>query len=57
MFLHLVLVNEFDNNGPFEWSDLKRDGMAVIQRIALTDYVVPKAATFNLIGVSKLNIS
>lgn len=47
MFLHIVLVND---HGPFEWRHLKREGITVVQRIALTEYSVPKAATFNLLG-------
>lgn len=47
MFLHIVLVND---HGLFEWRHLKREGITVVQRIALTEYMVPKAATFNLLG-------
>lgn len=48
MFLHVVLINDFGK--PFEWSDLKREGMTVMQRFSLTEYAIPKAATFNLLG-------
>lgn len=47
MFLHIVLVND---HGPFEWRHLKREGITVVQRIALTEYTMPRAATFNLLG-------
>lgn len=47
MFLHVVLASD---NGPLEWQHLQRDGLTVVQRVALTDYMVPKAATFNLLG-------
>lgn len=47
LFLHVILASD---NGPVEWKQLQRDGPTVIQRIALTDYVVPKAAAFNLLG-------
>lgn len=46
MFLHIVLVND---HGPFEWQHLKREGLTVVQRIALTEYIQPKPATFNLL--------
>lgn len=47
LFLHVVLA---DTNGLVEWKRLQRDGPTVIQRIALTDYMVPKAKAFNLLG-------
>lgn len=46
MFLHLVVIND---HGPFEWQHLKREGLTVVQRIALTEYIQPKPATFNLL--------
>lgn len=47
LFLHVILA---DNDGPLDWRRLQRDGPTVIQRIALTDYMVPKAKAFNLLG-------
>lgn len=47
MFLHIVLVNDL---GKFEWHHLNREGITVVQRIPLTEYIVPKAATFNLLS-------
>lgn len=46
MFLHMVLVND---HGPFDWQNLKREGLTVVQRIALTEYIQPKPTTFNLL--------
>lgn len=48
MFLHLVLVN--DIGVEFEWRNLKREGLTVMQRIQLTEYMVPRPATFNLLN-------
>lgn len=47
MFLHVVLASD---NGQVEWKHLQRDGLTVVQRVALTDYMIPKASTFNLLG-------
>lgn len=47
LYLHVVLA---DNRGTIQWADLQRDGPTVIQRVALTEFAVPKAATFNLLG-------
>lgn len=47
MFLHIVLVNDFGKN--YEWTHLKREGLTVLQRIKLTEYMVPRPATFNLL--------
>lgn len=33
-----------------DWKDFQRDGPTVIQRISLTQYIVPKEATFNLLN-------
>lgn len=52
MFLHVVLAND---NGPLEWQHLQRDGLTVVQRVALTEYMIPKAATFNLLGENEVN--
>ncbi|KAG4072039.1 hypothetical protein HA402_015538 [Bradysia odoriphaga] len=50
LFLHVILASD---NGQFEWKHLQRDGPTVIQRVLLTEYAVPKAATFNLLGESE----
>lgn len=47
MFLHIVLVNDFGKN--YEWTHLKREGLTVLQRITLTEYMAPRPATFNLL--------
>lgn len=47
LYLHVVLA---DNRGTIQWANLQRDGPTVIQRVALTEFAVPKAATFNLLG-------
>lgn len=47
--MHVILASD---NGPLEWKQLQRDGPTVIQRVLLTEYVIPKAATFNLLGDS-----
>lgn len=48
MYLHMVLVN--DIGVEFEWRNLKREGLTVLQRIPLTEYIVPRPATFNLLN-------
>lgn len=52
LFLHVILALD---DGIVEWSQLQRDGPTIIQRIQLTEFVVPKAATFNLLGDSSPN--
>lgn len=52
MFLHLVLVN--DIGVEFEWRNLKREGLTVLQRIPLTEYMVPRPATFNLLNENEV---
>lgn len=46
--LYLMVVLALDD-GVVEWKHLQRDGPTVIQRIALTEYAVPKAETYNLL--------
>lgn len=53
MYLHLVLVN--DIGVEFEWRNLKREGITVVQRIPLTQYKIPKPATFNLLNENEVN--
>lgn len=48
MYLHLVLIN--DIGVEFEWRLLKREGMTVVQRISLTEFMTPRPATFNLLN-------
>lgn len=48
MFVHAVLA--FDDGKEVDWRQLQRDGPTVIQRIPLTEFLVPQAATFNLLG-------
>lgn len=50
LFLHVILAND---NGPVNWKNLQRDGPTVIQRVLLTEYMVPKPKAFNLIGDGK----
>lgn len=47
LYLHVVLAND---NAPFKWQHLQREGLTVMQRIKLTEYMEPRAATFNLLG-------
>lgn len=55
MFLHLVLVNDFGKN--YEWTHLKREGLTVLQRISLTEYMVPRPTTFNLLNDKEVRIT
>lgn len=52
MYLHLVLVN--DIGVEFEWRNLKREGLTVMQRIPLTEYMIPRPATFNLLNENEV---
>lgn len=52
MYLHLVLVN--DIGVEFEWRHLKREGLTILQRIPLTEYMVPRPATFNLLNENEV---
>lgn len=47
LYLQVVLALEGE---PIEWKTLKRDGPTVIHSLSLTDYIVPKAESFNLLG-------
>lgn len=51
LYLHVVLAND---NGPFQWQHLHRDGVTVMQRVSLTQYMVPRAEMFNLLGNNKV---
>ncbi|XP_055381132.1 lipid scramblase CLPTM1L [Condylostylus longicornis] len=50
MFLHVVLALQGES---LDWRSLQRDGPTVIQRVKLTEYMIPKATTFNLLGEKK----
>lgn len=52
MYLHMILVN--DIGVEFEWRNLKREGLTVLQRIPLTEYTVPRPATFNLLNENEV---
>lgn len=47
--LYLYAVIAVDDEA-LDWKDFQRDGPTVIQRVSLTQHVVPKAATFNLLN-------
>lgn len=47
-WVHAVLA--YDDGKIVDWKQLQRDGPTVIQRIPLTEFLVPQAATFNLLG-------
>lgn len=47
--LYLYAVIAVDDES-IDWKDFQRDGPTVIQRVSLTQYVVPKEATFNLLN-------
>uniref|UniRef100_A0A1Q3G2Q6 Lipid scramblase CLPTM1L n=1 Tax=Culex tarsalis TaxID=7177 RepID=A0A1Q3G2Q6_CULTA len=49
LFLHVILATDDAN---FEWRSLKNNGATVHQKIRITEYDVPKATTFNLLGES-----
>lgn len=53
MYLHLVLVN--DIGVEFEWRHLKREGLTIVQRIPLTEYMMPRPATFNLLNENEVH--
>ncbi|XP_013108233.1 lipid scramblase CLPTM1L [Stomoxys calcitrans] len=46
--LHLQVVLALQGE-PLEWKSLKRDGPTVIHSTSLTEFMVPKAAAFNLL--------
>lgn len=48
LYMHAVLA--IDDGKAIDWRELKRDGPTVLQRISLTKFMVPKAATFNLLS-------
>lgn len=48
--LHLHIVVAQAGGNKLTWSTLRRDGPTVVQRISLSEYALPKATLFNLIG-------
>lgn len=53
--LHMQVVLSLQGQ-PLEWKTLKRDGPTVIHSLSVTEYMVPKAEAFNLLGESS-NVS
>ncbi|KAH8419784.1 hypothetical protein KR009_002474, partial [Drosophila setifemur] len=49
LYFHVVLALEGE---PLEWRSLRRDGPTVIHTLSLTDYMIPRAEAFNLLGES-----
>ncbi|KAI8033897.1 lipid scramblase CLPTM1L [Drosophila gunungcola] len=47
LYFHVVLALEGE---PLEWRSLRRDGPTVVHTLSLTDYMVPRAEAFNLLG-------
>ena len=45
--MHVILAAPGE---PLEWKTLQRDGPTVIHKMRLTEYAIPKAATFSLLG-------
>lgn len=54
LFLYAVLAAD---DGLLDWKDFQRDGPTVIQRVSLTQFVVPKEATFNLLNEENPSIN
>ncbi|EDX17791.1 GD17104 [Drosophila simulans] len=50
LHLHVVLALEGE---PLEWRSLRRDGPTVVHTMSLTDYMVPRAEAFQLLGDSE----
>lgn len=46
------MILALDDKALLDWKDFQRDGPTVIQRISLTQFVVPKEAAFNLLNES-----
>jgi hypothetical protein len=46
LFLYAVIALD---DGSLDWKEFQRDGPTVIQRVALTSYMVPKDQLFNLL--------
>lgn len=52
LYLYVVLAVD---DGSLEWKEFQRDGPTVINRVSLTQYVVPREATFNLLNEENPN--
>lgn len=46
LYLYVVMAKD---DGALDWKDFQRDGPTVIQRIPLTDYMIPKDILYNLL--------
>ena len=49
-YLYAVLAQD---DGTLEWREFQRDGPTVIQRMQLTDYLIPRPKAFNLLGTEE----
>lgn len=54
LFLYVVMAVDYSS---LDWKDFQRDGPTVIQRIPLTEYTIPKQATFNLLNEENPSIA
>lgn len=48
--LFMQVVVALDSGKDLEWKTLRRDGPTVVHTFPLTEYVVPRPKTFNLLG-------
>ncbi|KAL5275544.1 CLPTM1L family protein [Megaselia abdita] len=48
--LYMQVVVALDSEKDLEWKTLRRDGPTVVHTFLLTEYVVPRPKTFNLLG-------
>lgn len=48
--LFMQVVVALDSEKDLEWKTLRRDGPTVVHTFSLTEYVVPRPKTFNLLG-------
>lgn len=48
--LYLYAVIALDDDASLDWKDFQRDGPVTIQRVSLTQHVVPREATYNLLN-------
>lgn len=46
MYLHIILA---ESGASLEWNTLRRDGPTVIHTMRITEYIEPKAQSFNLL--------
>lgn len=52
--LHFQVILALEGE-PLEWKTLKRDGPTVIHSLSVTEFMVPKAEAFNLLGESNVS--